>query len=60
MPMRVEPLADGTGSRAILPDGRVIGVREAGDPRGWPLLVFPGTPGSRLTPRSTHPASRAG
>jgi len=46
----VEPLADGTGLRVRLPDDRFIGVREAGAPDGWPLLLFPGTPGSRLTP----------
>jgi pimeloyl-ACP methyl ester carboxylesterase len=47
---RVQPLSDATGSLVRLPDGRRIGVRETGDPRGWPLLVFPGIPCSRLTP----------
>src|SRR5580704_3674921 len=48
--MGVDALADGTGARVRLPDGRFLGIRESGDPQGWPLLVFPGTPGSRLTP----------
>jgi pimeloyl-ACP methyl ester carboxylesterase len=48
--MRVEALADGTGARVRLPDGRFLGIRVSGEPGGWPLLVFPGTPGSRLTP----------
>jgi len=47
---RVEPLPDGTGSRVFLPDGRVIGIRETGVPGGWPLLLFHGTPSSRLSP----------
>jgi pimeloyl-ACP methyl ester carboxylesterase len=49
-PRRVEPLVDGTGARVWLPDGRAIGIREAGLADGWPLFIFPGTPGSRLSP----------
>jgi pimeloyl-ACP methyl ester carboxylesterase len=49
-PGRIEPLLDGTGARVWLVDGRAIGVRETGAPDGWPLFVFPGTPGSRLCP----------
>jgi pimeloyl-ACP methyl ester carboxylesterase len=49
-PSPVEPLPDGTGARVWLPGGRAIGIRECGDPSGWPLLFFPGTPASRLTP----------
>jgi pimeloyl-ACP methyl ester carboxylesterase len=58
--MLVERLPDGTGSRVLLPEGRFIGVREAGDPRGWPLLVFPGTPGSRLSPLADMDGTREG
>ncbi len=49
-PGRIEPLPDGTGARVWLADGRAIGVRETGVRDGWPLFVFPGTPGSRLCP----------
>jgi pimeloyl-ACP methyl ester carboxylesterase len=56
--MRIESLSDGTGSRVFLSDGRTIGIREAGDPEGWPLLLFHGTPGSRLTPLADLEASR--
>jgi pimeloyl-ACP methyl ester carboxylesterase len=55
---RVVPLSDGTGARVRLADGRFIGVRETGDPGGWPLLVFPGTPGSRLSPLPDGDATR--
>jgi pimeloyl-ACP methyl ester carboxylesterase len=37
-----------SGQTVSLPDGRVLGVAEHGDPHGIPLLFFPGTPGSRL------------
>ncbi len=47
---RVESLPDGTGAKVALDDGRVIGIREAGVAGGWPLLVFHGTPSSRLCP----------
>ena len=30
------------------PDGRTLGVEEAGDPAGFPVLVLHGSPGSRL------------
>lgn len=46
----IEALGEGSGVRVWLPDGRAIGVRETGAPGGWPLLIFPGTPGSRLCP----------
>jgi pimeloyl-ACP methyl ester carboxylesterase len=36
------------GKTISLPDGRVLGIAEHGDPHGIPLLFFPGTPGSRL------------
>jgi pimeloyl-ACP methyl ester carboxylesterase len=49
---RVEPLDDGTGARVRLDDGRIIGIRETGVADGWPLLVFHGTPSSRLAPLS--------
>jgi pimeloyl-ACP methyl ester carboxylesterase len=32
----------------VLPGGRRLGYAEWGDPNGWPLLFFHGTPGSRL------------
>jgi pimeloyl-ACP methyl ester carboxylesterase len=47
-PPEIVPLADGSGFRLLLPDGRSLGFRERGAPEGTPLLWFPGTPGSRL------------
>jgi pimeloyl-ACP methyl ester carboxylesterase len=38
----------GLDARLRLPDGRWLGYREAGDPRGTPLLFFHGLPGSRF------------
>lgn len=35
----------------ILQDGRSLGYAEYGDPGGWPLLFFHGTPGSRVMAR---------
>ena len=32
----------------VLPDGRRLGYAEWGDPQGWPMLFFHGTPSSRL------------
>jgi pimeloyl-ACP methyl ester carboxylesterase len=55
---RIEPLPDGTGARVLLPDGRAIGVRQTGLAQGWPLLLFPGTPGSRLTPLADAAGTR--
>jgi pimeloyl-ACP methyl ester carboxylesterase len=46
----LELLPDGTGARVRMADGRFVGVREAGDPNGWPLFWFTGAPGSRLSP----------
>jgi pimeloyl-ACP methyl ester carboxylesterase len=54
-----EPLADGTGMRAFTSDGRAIGLTEHGDPRGRPLLWFPGSPSSRLWPVPGVEAARA-
>ncbi len=34
-----------------LADGRRLGYAEYGDPAGWPLLFFHGTPGSRIMAR---------
>src|SRR5262245_1618960 len=34
--------------RLRLPDGRRLGLRIYGDPRGLPILFLHGTPGSRL------------
>jgi pimeloyl-ACP methyl ester carboxylesterase len=40
---------DDRRSRTIaLPDGRRLGYAEWGDPNGWPVLFFHGTPASRL------------
>ena len=36
------------GQKARLPDGRSLGYAEYGDPRGRPILFFPGAPSSRL------------
>jgi pimeloyl-ACP methyl ester carboxylesterase len=47
--MAAEGLAGPSQSRVIpLPDGRLMGYAEYGDPRGLPLFGFHGTPGSRL------------
>jgi len=35
----------------ILKDGRRLGYGDYGDPEGWPVLFFHGTPGSRLMAR---------
>lgn len=44
-----------------LPDGRHIGLAEYGDPSGFPVLAFHGTPASRLMFRRGHvPARRLG
>jgi pimeloyl-ACP methyl ester carboxylesterase len=32
----------------VLPDGRILRIREAGDPRGKPVFTLHGNPGSRL------------
>ena len=37
-----------TGRLVRLADGRRLGYAEYGDPRGWPLFFFHGTPGSRV------------
>jgi pimeloyl-ACP methyl ester carboxylesterase len=36
------------GEREVTVDGRSVMVRDAGDPDGYPVLYFHGTPGSRL------------
>jgi pimeloyl-ACP methyl ester carboxylesterase len=40
-----------------LPDGRTLDYWEGGDPSGFPVLVHPGTPGSRLFGRHLHAAA---
>ena len=41
--------SDDRRSRTVtLPDGRRLGYAEWGDPAGWPMLFFHGTPSSRL------------
>lgn len=44
-------LGQDTGSTIKLADGRRLGFGEYGDPQGWPLVFFHGTPGSRLMAR---------
>jgi pimeloyl-ACP methyl ester carboxylesterase len=44
-----EAARDDRRSRVVvLPDGRRLGYAEWGDPEGWPILFFHGTPASRL------------
>jgi pimeloyl-ACP methyl ester carboxylesterase len=40
--------ADRRSCTVVLPDGRRLGYAEWGDPHGWPVLFFHGTPSSRL------------
>jgi pimeloyl-ACP methyl ester carboxylesterase len=41
-----------------LSDGRWLGYAEYGDPAGWPLMFFHGTPGSRIMARFASPKAR--
>ncbi len=41
-----------------LSDGRWLGYAEYGDPAGWPLMFFHGTPGSRVMARFAAPKAR--
>jgi pimeloyl-ACP methyl ester carboxylesterase len=41
-----------------LSDGRRLGYAEYGDPKGWPLMFFHGTPGSRVMARFAGPKAR--
>lgn len=41
-----------------LPDGRRLGYVELGDPNGFPLFVFHGTPGSRLSQTRDAPIAQ--
>lgn len=59
MNRHVEPLADGTGMRIRMTDGRGIGVTLHGDPQGKPLLWFPGAPSCRLWPVPDEEATRS-
>lgn len=43
-----------------LPDGRLLGYAEYGDPAGAPLFFFHGTPGSRLAGRAGAEAAAQG
>lgn len=42
-----------------LRDGRGLGYADYGDPQGWPLLFFHGTPGSRIMARCAAPLAAA-
>jgi pimeloyl-ACP methyl ester carboxylesterase len=42
----------------VLADGRRLGYASYGDPKGWPLLFFHGTPGSRVMARFAAPKAR--
>lgn len=41
-----------------LSDGRRLGYAEYGDSKGWPLMFFHGTPGSRVMARFAAPQAR--
>jgi pimeloyl-ACP methyl ester carboxylesterase len=41
-----------------LSDGRRLGYAEYGEPQGWPLMFFHGTPGSRIMARFAGPKAR--
>ena len=41
-----------------LSDDRRLGYAEYGDPQGWPLMFFHGTPGSRVMARFAGPKAR--
>lgn len=43
----------------MLSDGRRLGYAEYGDPEGWPVMFFHGTPGSRVMARFAGPKARA-
>jgi pimeloyl-ACP methyl ester carboxylesterase len=52
-------VADRTADQIlILADGRRLGYAEYGDPNGWPLMFFHGTPGSRVMARFAGPKAR--
>lgn len=50
-----EPLSNST---VTLPDGRLLGYADYGDPLGVPIFGLHGTPGSRLMFRLAHPVAR--
>ena len=57
MPDRA-PLAGPCSDRTVtLPDGRLLGYADFGDPSGVPILGFHGTPGSRLMFSLAHPVA---
>lgn len=51
-------LGDPTAEILQLPDGRSIGLATFGDPAGYPVLAFHGTPASRLMYRKGDAAAR--
>lgn len=59
--MPVPPIPNYEGT-ARLPDGRLLGYADFGDPRGHPVLWFHGTPGARkqLPPDTPHEAAERG
>ena len=46
-----QPSRSGITGTVALADGRYLGYAEYGDPGGWPLVFFHGTPGSRVLAR---------
>ena len=47
------------GATIPLADGRLLGYAAYGDPGGWPLVFFHGTPGSRIFARLAAAEARA-
>ena len=57
MPDAASPTEPRSDLTVILPDGRLLGYAEYGDPSGAPIFGFHGTPGSRLMFSLAHPAA---
>src|SRR5262245_42519005 len=54
------PRSAGRHNRTLrLRDGRRLGFAEWGAADGWPVFLFHGTPGSRLTRHPDEPLTRA-
>lgn len=50
-------ISDGVDAVITLPDGRMLGYRQFGDPHGAPVIALHGTPGSRLKFSGSHTAA---